>query len=708
MRLSVPVSLFIPVFLSATVLPSGFIENRGQVDGDVLFYTLSGVRVHADGRISYGDVELRIPGFSRARLKGEGSGSRISILSGSAYRNMEVYDRIVLEGIHPNIDLVITSLGNSVEFQWFVHPGGNVDDAGLEILRGEPSFSRVNAFQGVESIPVSVVRDGNFIRFGVGNYDADRTLVIDPIAFISNDIYEHAYGLNVDDLGTVYVTGYVSSVSGMGDWDIFVSRLSPDLSSLLSTAIIYGDTGYYDIGFSLDFDDSGNVYLAGWTFDTTGSFGRNVSVYGTRGLVDAFVMKLTPTLDSIISTAIITSPSMDQAFSVYYRNDTVYVGGIASDADNFSDFRTIFGAHGGTYDVNSFVSALSGDLSVHYNTAIVASPSGDYAEGMYVGGENVYVFGYTFDPLNFSSDRTVYGTTGNGDAFVSVLSADLSSHLGSIILASDSLDIARGVLELDTASFVVAGITGYAQGFSSDRRVQGIAGGDDIFVTLLDGSFAPVNTLVVASPSADGIAYGSDRSLASVDGKIVLYGYSDYITALGGNIERNMCGTGGSGDAVLLWINASVDSALALSVPTGNGNDDPSGDMVYKSPYIYFAGSISNSYDAATYYGPSYSYGVQDDSDVFAGYVDDACFPVSTFETASIPVEVMGNVVYVSVHEPGYVGLEVYSPSGRRVQSYSAGFLLPGRYSFRMNLPSGAYLLKIRIGDELMKLKVVF
>ncbi len=707
MRVAVMVSLLIPVLVFGSVLPSGFVENRGQLEDGVIFYTLSGIRIYGDGRISYGDVEIQIHGNTPSRIRGDGEVSHLNLLGRSAFRNLKVYDRVVFEDIHPGIDFVVTPLGNSVEFQWFVKPGGDARDIALRVLRGKPSFTEIRAFQGTESVPVSLIQEDGLIKFHVGDYDRNRTLVIDPMAFISNDIYESAYGVNVDDSGYVYVTGYVSSSSGMGDWNIFVSRLSPDLSNLLSTAIIYGDSGYYDLGFSIDFDASGNVYVAGWTFDTTAYFGRNVSVFGIRGLVDAFVMKLTPALDSIISTAIVTSPGMDQALSVYYRNDTVFIGGIASDADNFSASRTVFGNHGGPYDLNAFVTALSGDLSVHFSTAVVASPSSDYAEGIYVGNENIYVFGYTYDPNNFSSDRVVYGATGNGDAFVSVLSSDLAQHIQSMILASDSLDVARSVLEIGAGSFVVAGITSNSQAFSVDRILQGTAGGEDIFITLFDTSFSPVRTLIVASTSSDGISYGSDRALANVDGRIVLYGYSDYVTALGGNIERMMCGTGGGNDAVIVWISPSVDSAFAISVPTGNGNDGASGDMVYGNSRLYFAGSISSAYDATTYYGPVYSYGVQDESDVFAGYLEGTCIPVAEKEAQSIPVGIRGDILHVSVYEPSYVGFDIFDPAGRRLLSHSAGYLLPGEYEFHLDLPDGVYVLKLRIGDRISTFKFI-
>jgi len=706
MRVLLIVSFIIPTFLLGSILPEGFVENMGQVDGDVAFYTIDGVKIHRDGRVSYGNVEFRLKDANFSSIEGLAEVSRLNLLRKVPYRNLSVYRKVILRDVYPGVDFVITPVGKSVEFQWFVHPGGRAEDIEIEVLKGSLSFSGVRAFQGSREVEVSIEKGENGIRFIVGEFDRSSTLVIDPIAFISNNVYEAAYGVNVDDSGYVYVTGYVSSTTGMGDWDVFVSKLSPDLSNLVSTAIIYGDSGYYDLAFSVDFDASGNVYIAGWTFDTV-SFGQNVVVYGTRGIVDAFVMKLNSSLDSIISTAIITSPSIDQAFSVYYRNDTVYVGGVASDADNFSISRTIFGTHAGTYDMNAFVTALSSDLMSHYATAIVASPSSDYAEGIYAGEGRIYLFGYTYDPAGFSSDRVVYGPVGNGDAFVSVLSSDLLQHIQSVIIGSDSLDIARGVLEVDSGRVVVAGLTHNAPQFSIDRTIQGSSGNDDIFITLLDSTLYPIRTLIVASPSSDGIFYGSDRSLALVGGKLALYGYSDFITAIGGSLERVMCGTGGSSDAIIVWINSSIDSAVAISVPTGNGSDEASGDMVYRNATLYFAGTIASTYDATTYYGPTYSYGVQDDSDVFAGYIEGDCVPTVKDEKQSRGVVLRGDILRVIVNEPAYVGFDIYNIAGRKVMSRSAGYLLPGEYEFDVEVPSGVYLMKIRIGNDVIDYKFV-
>lgn len=47
-----------------------------------------------------------------------------------------------------------------------------------------------------------------------------------------------------------------------------------------------------------------------------------------------------------------------------------------------------------------------------------------------------------------------------------------------------------------------------------------------------------------------------------------------------------------------------------------------------------------------------------------------------------------------------YVGFDVYDPSGRLVKRVSLGYLPAGRYEYRLNLPKGTYLLKVRIGDE--------
>ena len=708
MRNAIILLVLFPSLSIAGIVGDGFVENRGQAPDNVLVYTYDGVEVLDNGIIRVGDGGFRLIGASLNRVRyGFPTGSHVNIFTSHGhFTRIPLYKQVIFENVYPGIDMALTREGNILEVQWFVHPGASVDRITLVPLSEGMRFVHLRAYQGTREIPVEMVRDGNIMEFRVGDYDKNSALVIDPVAIISHSPVEIPYGLNVDDSGYVYVTGFVSTV---GDWDAFVSKLSPDLSTLISTAFL--STSQFDLGFSIDFDSQGNVYVAGWTFGMDFGQNYNLVIYGDTGVVDAFVVRMTPSLDSVLATARITSPMMDQAFTVQYHNDTVYVGGVASDADNFSVNPVVFGSHGGTYDNSAFVTALSADLMEHYATAIVASPSMDNANGIYVGNGKVLIFGYTYDPTNLSSDRIVYGTTGNEDAFLSVLSASLNTHLGTVIIASNSLDVAVSALMDSAGNIYVAGYTNDGAGISADRLIRGTTGGSDIFVTLLDTSLNHTGTLVIASPSTDEVTYGSDRALAFYRDNLLLLGSTDFYTQLGAPVDVVNCGTGGGMDAVVLQITPTLDSIISMTINTGDGNDKASGDMVVRAQNVYFAAHIDGSYNTSTYDDPVYFHGTPDTTsspgDILVASFDGECIPAYRVEVSHFDVFQSGNELIFHLPAPGYLGMDVFDVSGRLVRRISSGFLPSGSYSVSLYLKPGKYILKIRYGDRFYTRRII-
>ena len=109
---------------------------------------------------------------------------------------------------------------------------------------------------------------------------------------------EAAYKIAIDNAGNVYVTGGFTSTSirfgndtlvNQGFADIFVTKYAPNGSVLWAKE--FGGPSY-DEAYAIDVDDNGNVYLSGYFYSSTLSFGP-YSVQNTNSLYsEVFLVKL--------------------------------------------------------------------------------------------------------------------------------------------------------------------------------------------------------------------------------------------------------------------------------------------------------------------------------------------------------------------------------------------------------------------------------
>ncbi|MEO0220899.1 MAG: SBBP repeat-containing protein, partial [candidate division WOR-3 bacterium] len=235
------------------------------------------------------------------------------------------YKRVVLKEVYPNVDVILTADGKGViEFQYIVKPGGNVKDIrvkvegelkvkedGIYVVEGEKELvklSKIKAYQGADEVEVRAEVEGKYLSFKVGRYDKKETLVIDPV-----------------------------------------------LTAILTSS-------YYDFAYSLAIDNSGNVFVAGETRNSS-DFAPSRIIFGTTSMDDAFVSKLSNDLSTHIATAILTSSSDDEAYSLAIDNSgNVFVAGVTWNSSNFAPSRRIFGITGYS---DAFVSRLdSPSLSI--------------------------------------------------------------------------------------------------------------------------------------------------------------------------------------------------------------------------------------------------------------------------------------------------------------------------------------------------------
>ena len=270
-----------------------FIENRGQVESkEVRFYakTFGGtIFVEQSGVLTYhlpasdkkGVVIKEILTQKGIKVKGlEPSPTRVNYFIGndkSNWRtNIPTYGSISLGEISRGIELKLKAYGNNVEKLFTVSPGGDAQAMrikmrgarGLKVTEGgdlevltEPGtikFTKPIAYQeaGGKKDTVEVayaLYEGNVYGFNVGDYDRNRSLIIDPLlagTFIGGSDSDLGYSIALDSGGNVYLTGqtlssdypttpgaYDTSFNG-GTADVFVSKLDSNLSPVVECELV--------------------------------------------------------------------------------------------------------------------------------------------------------------------------------------------------------------------------------------------------------------------------------------------------------------------------------------------------------------------------------------------------------------------------------------------------------------------------------------
>jgi len=447
--------------------------------------------------------------------------------------------------------------------------------------------------------------------------------------------------LAIDSVGNVFVGGATfdsytfaptRSIFGTpGDEDAFVTKLSNDLTVHFATAILTG-SGWDDV-YSLSFDRDGNVLAAG-ILQNLDDFVPGTVVFGTPGVAEAFVARLSGDLSSVLSVAALCSDDYEEADDVAVdRDGNVLVAGGTFNARNFAPSRTVFGPTGGS---DAFITKLSADMSTHIATAIVGSSGNDAAFSFTLDSAgNVIVDGVTNRPYEFPGDNYFFGVLGMWDVFVFKLSGDLTTPMATAIIGSPGLDLGVDVVVAPDGSVLVVGITDDGEHFAPDRIIKGVALASDVFVSKLSPNLnAHLRTVIVGGRRFD---YAYALAMDSY-GNIFVGGVTENPDTLAE--ERHFFGARGGYEAFVLRI--------------------PAGLLAIKE---------------------------------------------RAHHERHIGVSLEGDRLVISTGRDGYVGWDVYSLDGRLIQRESIGFLPAGRYSYRLNLRRGKYLLIVRV--ELRKVKVV-
>jgi hypothetical protein len=410
------------------------------------------------------------------------------------------FARVTYRSAWPGIDAVVSGNAHALRYDFVVAPAANADRIavgvhGADGARIDRNGRLVLSLAGkaiVQPAPVAYQRAGNHttrvaaryalagrtLRIHLGNYDHARPLVIDPSLYYSTYLggaaNDAGLAIAVDSTGAAYVTGLSTSTNfpttggafqtgnaSGGFYDAVVTKLSADGSSLVYSTYLGG--GGNDIAQGIAVDSAGAAYVTGWT--DSGNLPTTVGAFQTAyaGADDAFVAKLSADGSSLAySTYLGGAASADYGYGIAVASTgAAFVAGVTCS----SNFPTTGGAFQTTLDgtCDAFVTKVGASgASLGYSTFLGGSGF-DYGNAIAIDSNGAaYVAGETGSgdfPISVHDGAFQTTIAGGNDAFVTELNGTGSALTYSTYLGGGSDDVAEGVAVDSNGAAYVTGYT---------------------------------------------------------------------------------------------------------------------------------------------------------------------------------------------------------------------------------------------------------
>jgi Beta-propeller repeat/IPT/TIG domain len=378
-------------------------------------------------------------------------------------------------------------------FSYSTYLGGNSTDEGYSIVVD----STGNAYVAGLTYSIDFPTQNPLQRFKGGSSDAfvskfnaaGSGLVYST--YLGGNADDKGYGIAVDVIGNVYVTGLTRSPDfptanpfqgaegGLGD--VFVSKLNASGSALVYSTYLGGNNT--ETGYGIAVDASGNAYVTGETLSTTFPT-ANPMQSASGGYEDAFVAKFNAAGSGLVYSTYLGGSGFDGGHGIALDSSgNVYLTG-GTTSLNFPTKNPIQPPPASNIG-EAFVSKLNPDGSALTYSTYLGGHGLDRGEGIVVDGSGAaYVTGSTAsnDFPTMNSFQPIYGG-GIYDAFVTKFNATGSALLYSTFLGGGDKDYGHSIALDGSGNAYVTGET-WSPNFPIASPLQGANGGlSDAFVS---------------------------------------------------------------------------------------------------------------------------------------------------------------------------------------------------------------------------------
>lgn len=488
--------------------PGGFLENKGQKDQAIFYYTTSSTMAagFSTSEIRFSIVipeqtqqetiefrketsTLRKMDYITISLEFLGSNKIIPVAEGAtgAYShyfigsdeskwvtNNQYFTKIVYPNLYENIDLIYEIKDGQLKYEFLVYPGGDPEKIQLH-WNGPISLELLDSGMKVKVDQNEIVERDSSANI----YLIDKS-PINYQSFNRRDPIEGAF--NIIDLST---------------YGFKIPEYDPS-KVLIIDPIIYttyfGGSGL-DVAYGITVDSTGRVFVTGKTMSTDFPVKNayNDTGDGTT-IADAFVFSLSSSGQFLYFSTYIGGSDIDVAYGIVADSSrNIYITGQTTSID----FPTTINAYNKTGDGDTsfsdvFVCKLSLDGSTLLNSTYVGGSKFDVGWGLAIDtARNVYVTGSTnsidFPAVN-AFNSTGDGDLNNEDVFVFKLSNSGDNLVYSTYVSGTEVDFGAAIAVDSEGNAYVTGST-QSTDFPTINAYEEIYNDlEDVFVFKLNSS----------------------------------------------------------------------------------------------------------------------------------------------------------------------------------------------------------------------------